>query len=104
MFEQILRSCEKLNYISLRYFNAAGAGFGIGENHNPETHLIPRILKNKRLNVYGNDYKTRDGSCVRDYVHVMDLSDAHLIAIKKLSEGIKGEYNVAIRELIYSLE
>ena len=84
----------KLNNISLRYFNAAGAGFGIGEDHDPETHLIPIILKNKEIKIYGNDYNTKDGSCIRDYIHVLDLADIHLVALESLFKGISGEYNV----------
>ena len=100
MFEQILNSCKVhgLKSISLRYFNAAGAGFNIGENHNPETHLIPLVLKNalnnNEVKIFGNDYETRDGSCIRDYVHVLDLAEVHLIALEKLFHGITGEYNV----------
>jgi len=100
MFEQILSSCKVhgLNSISLRYFNAAGAGFNIGENHNPETHLIPLILKsalsNNEIKIFGDDYETEDGSCTRDYVHVLDLAEVHLIALEKLFQGITGNYNV----------
>ena len=93
MFEEIMKSC-KLNSISLRYFNAAGAGFGIGEDHDPETHLIPMILKNKEIKIYGSDYNTKDGSCIRDYIHVLDLADIHLVALESLFKGISGEYNV----------
>jgi len=97
MFEQILDSC-KINSICLRYFNAAGAGFEIGEDHNPESHLIPLVLgsalgKNE-FKIFGNDYNTPDGSCIRDYVHVLDLADVHLAALESLSKGIKGKYNV----------
>ena len=76
-----------LRSISFRYFNAAGAapGAGIGENHEPETHLIPNVLRSclrgssgPKLKVFGNDYETRDGTCVRDYIHVRDLADAHV--------------------------
>jgi UDP-glucose 4-epimerase len=76
-----------LRSISFRYFNAAGAapGAGIGENHKPETHLIPNVLRSclrgssgPKLKVFGNDYETRDGTCVRDYIHVRDLADAHV--------------------------
>ena len=80
-----------LNYVSLRYFNAAGADpdTEIGENHNPETHLIPLVLETAlgridRINVFGTDYDTPDGSCVRDYIHVSDLADAHLLALAYL--------------------
>jgi UDP-glucose 4-epimerase len=91
MVEQILRDyavAYGLNSVSLRYFNAAGADPSacIGEKHSPETHLIPNILKSvasggdKILKVFGSDYPTPDGSCVRDYIHVSDLASAHLLA------------------------
>lgn len=83
-----------LKYIALRYFNVAGAKAGatIGEDHNPETHLIPIILevalgKRKEIAIYGNDYPTKDGTCIRDYLHVSDLVDAHIKALKYLNEG-----------------
>ena len=100
MFEQILDSCKVygINSIALRYFNAAGAGFGIGEDHNPETHLIPLILKaaieDKEIKVFGTNYNTKDGSCVRDYIHVLDLAEAHIVALKSLDKGITGKFNV----------
>jgi UDP-glucose 4-epimerase len=73
--------------VRLRYFNASGAGFGIGESHDPETHLIPLILQTakgeqKYISIFGNDYKTKDGTCIRDYIHVLDLADAHYKAIE----------------------
>jgi UDP-glucose 4-epimerase len=74
----------------LRYFNAAGADpdGDIGEHHNPETHLIPQVLRAARdetaVEIYGADYQTPDGTCVRDYVHVVDLADAHLLALEYL--------------------
>ena len=80
-----------LKYISLRYFNACGAHIDgtIGENHNPETHLIPLVLqtasgRKKRIFIYGDDYTTHDGTCIRDYIHVMDLAEAHLLALNNL--------------------
>lgn len=88
-----------IRYISLRYFNAAGDSLdaSIGEEHDPETHLIPLILKvplGKRdhITVYGDDYPTPDGTCIRDYIHVLDLADAHYLALKYLREG--GESNI----------
>ncbi|WP_409199342.1 UDP-glucose 4-epimerase GalE [Methanobrevibacter sp. DSM 116169] len=76
---------ENFNYVSLRYFNAAGADFDleIGELHEPETHLIPLILdaaigKRNSISIYGDDYNTPDGTCIRDYIHVNDLADAHI--------------------------
>lgn len=83
-----------LKYVSLRYFNACGAHESgkIGEAHNPETHLIPLILqvplgKREAINVFGSDYDTKDGTCVRDYIHVTDLAQAHILAVKYLLEG-----------------
>lgn len=85
---------HNIRYVALRYFNACGAHENgeIGENHNPETHLIPNVLKvalgeKEFVNVFGNDYKTKDGTCVRDYIHVIDLAQAHILAMKYLREG-----------------
>lgn len=85
-----------LRYVALRYFNACGAvpEFGIGEEHEPETHLIPLIFRAIRtgepLTVFGNDYPTVDGSCIRDYVHVGDLASAHVAAVDHLVAGGEG--------------
>ena len=83
-----------LRFVSLRYFNACGAHKSgkIGEAHNPETHLIPLILqvpnkKREYISVFGSDYSTKDGTCVRDYIHVTDLAQAHILAVKYLMEG-----------------
>jgi len=83
-----------LKYVSLRYFNACGADASgqIGEAHNPETHLIPLILQvpggqREASHVFGNDYDTKDGTCVRDYIHVTDLARAHILAVKYLMSG-----------------
>lgn len=99
--EQILREYENsygLRYISLRYFNAAGADpeGELGERHSPETHLIPLLLQVARgsrdhIDIYGNDYPTPDGTCVRDYVHVWDLCHAHLLALEYLMSGGKSD-------------
>ena len=85
---------HNLRYVSLRYFNACGAHVSgkIGEAHNPETHLIPLILqvpngKREHISIFGNDYDTKDGTCVRDYIHVTDLAQAHILAVKYLMEG-----------------
>jgi len=92
--EKILKWCDNafgIKYIALRYFNAAGAHISgeIGEDHSPETHLIPIILQaalgvREKISIFGDDYPTEDGTCVRDYVHVTDLADAHIKAIEKL--------------------
>jgi len=83
-----------IRFISLRYFNAAGAveDGSIGEDHHPETHLIPLILqvplgKRDHITIFGDDYHTPDGTCLRDYIHVIDLADAHILALKYLREG-----------------
>ncbi|AEV19735.1 UDP-glucose 4-epimerase GalE [Geobacillus sp. G4] len=87
--------------ISLRYFNVAGAyGTTIGEDHNPETHLIPLILKvplgqREEIYIFGDDYDTPDGTCIRDYIHVLDLVDAHWLALEKLRSGADSDvYNL----------
>lgn len=83
-----------IKYISLRYFNAAGAheSGAIGEDHSPETHLIPIVLeaalgKRPHISVFGEDYDTPDGTCIRDYIHVSDLADAHVLAVERLRGG-----------------
>lgn len=91
-----------IKYISLRYFNVAGAHVSgiIGEDHNPETHLIPLILqvplgKREFISIFGDDYDTHDGTCVRDYIHVSDLAEAHILAVNKLREGFNSNiYNL----------
>ena len=88
-FEKVLywyHRIHGLQYAALRYFNAAGASQNFGEDHTPETHLIPIILqvaagKRDRLMVFGDDYDTPDGSCIRDYIHVVDLAQAHMLAL-----------------------
>ncbi len=103
--EKMIKWSEKaygIKYIALRYFNAAGAypDGTIGENHNPETHLIPIILqvalgKRENLSVFGDDYDTKDGTCIRDYIHVLDLCSAHILAVEALKDGHKSEiYNL----------
>lgn len=107
-----------LNYISLRYFNACGAhpDGSIGERHNPETHLIPLILqaasgRRKNIQIHGNDYDTPDGTCIRDYIHVMDLVEAHLLALNSLiNNGQSAIYNIgnnqgfSVKEIIEAAE
>ncbi|MFC4779588.1 UDP-glucose 4-epimerase GalE [Paenibacillus sp. GCM10023252] len=87
-------SAHGIKYISLRYFNAAGAHESgkIGEDHHPETHLIPIVLQaalgqRPHISVFGEDYSTPDGTCIRDYIHVSDLADAHVLAVDRLREG-----------------
>ncbi len=117
MFEEMMHWYEKiygLRWMALRYFNAAGAapGYGIGEDHNPETHLIPIILQTilgqrQELQIFGNDYPTPDGTCIRDYIHVADLSRAHVLGLEALSAGeAGGVYNLgngqgfSVREVV----
>jgi len=87
-----------LRSVSLRYFNAAGASGRLGEDHRPETHLIPNVLQvalgqRPAISLFGDDYPTRDGTCVRDYIHVSDLATAHLLALDKTETG-SAAYNV----------
>jgi len=115
--ERMLKDCDSaygLRYISLRYFNASGAHESgqIGEKHQPETHLIPLILKvatneNKNIRIFGTDYPTPDGTCIRDYIHVSDLTQAHLLSLNALmAEGESAVYNLgnstgySVREVI----
>jgi UDP-glucose 4-epimerase len=84
---------------SLRYFNVAGASGELGEDHRPETHLIPLVLQaaagaREHISVYGTDYPTRDGTAVRDYIHVEDLGEAHLLALDALREGTHRVFNL----------
>ncbi len=100
-----------LRYASLRYFNAAGASQQCGESHDPETHIIPIALQaaagqRRTVEVYGDDYPTRDGTCVRDYIHVVDLARAHLLALNVLDESSRvynlgcGGDGYTVREVI----
>jgi len=100
MVEQILedfRSAYALESVCLRYFNAAGADPDgeLGEDHDPETHLIPLVLQvalgqRPQVSVFGDDYSTRDGTCIRDYIHIEDLAQAHLLALERLLDGQPG--------------
>jgi UDP-glucose 4-epimerase len=113
-FEQAMRWYDKaygLHYASLRYFNAAGATESCGELHDPETHLIPIALQaaagqREQVEIYGDDYPTRDGTCLRDYIHVVDLARAHILALKVLDEGSRtynlgcGGEGYTVREVI----
>jgi UDP-glucose 4-epimerase len=101
-FEKVLAWCAPstgLRHISLRYFNAAGASERYGEDHDPETHLVPLALKVAQgtlpqLTIFGDDYDTPDGTCIRDYIDVRDLADAHILALAALDEGRSGVYNL----------
>lgn len=106
-----------LKYASLRYFNAAGAApdGSIGEDHDPETHLIPLVIKaalgqTDRVAIFGTDYPTEDGTCVRDYIHVMDLASAHQMALEALDAGKVMKFNLStgtghsIREVIEAVK
>jgi len=100
--EKMLSDCVAawgLASLSLRYFNAAGATDRHGEDHRPETHLIPLVLdaalrSGNELVVYGSDYPTNDGTCIRDYIHVKDLATAHVLGLEKLVEGVTGALNL----------
>ena len=95
--ENMLKWCDcayNIRYVALRYFNAAGSDTeaGIGEDHNPESHLIPLVMKTAlgqrdHIGIFGEDYPTPDGTCVRDYIHVKDLAEAHLLALEYLERG-----------------
>lgn len=111
MFEKILRWYDEihgLRFTALRYFNAAGASEKFGEHHRIETHLIPNVLKvalgqKDAVEIYGTDYETPDGTCIRDYIHILDLADAH---IRALGRGQSGFFNLgtgggtSVREVI----
>ncbi len=106
MLERILHrygSANGLKYIALRFFNAAGASAEHGEDHNPESHLIPNILKvalgqKDSVDLFGSDYPTVDGTCVRDYIHVSDIARAHIAALKKLENcKVNKAYNLGTR-------
>jgi UDP-glucose 4-epimerase len=107
----------RLRYVSLRYFNAAGAGnkCRLGEDHRPESHLIPLTIqaamgKRDHVKIYGADYATPDGTCVRDYIHIEDLCRAHLLALKKLEQHWELAYNLgngrgySVREVIAAVK
>ncbi len=107
-----------LRSTALRYFNAAGAApeHGLGESHEPETHAIPLALftllgRRAGFSIFGEDYDTRDGTCVRDYIHVLDLADAHIRALRKLLDGDQGDQfnlgtgnGVTVKELLAAIE
>jgi UDP-glucose 4-epimerase len=117
LVEQMLgwmNSIHGFRYASLRYFNVAGAIEGYGEAHEPESHLIPLILdvalgRRDKIKIFGQDYPTKDGTCVRDYIHVQDLAEAHLLALTALQHKSKMIYNIGngqgftVREVIESV-
>ena len=114
MIEQVLewyRRIGGLRYACLRYFNAAGAMPGRGEDHQPESHLIPMVLRvalgqRQTVSIYGTDYPTPDGTCIRDYIHIADLIDAHLLALDGLTDHDQLIYNLgngegySVREVV----
>lgn len=120
IFERVLQAYHDagiLNFISLRYFNAAGADpeGELGEDHSPESHLIPLVIKaalnGTSVPVFGTDYNTPDGTCIRDYIHVTDLANAHILALRKLEQGKhSGIYNMgngngySVREVIETVK
>ena len=115
MFEKILRWYDEihgLKFVALRYFNAAGATEKYGEDHRIETHLIPNVLKvalgqKEHVEIYGTDYETPDGTCVRDYIHIVDLAQAHMLALGAKESAF---YNLgtgggtSVREVIATCE
>jgi UDP-glucose 4-epimerase len=117
LVEQMLRWMNRIHgfrYASLRYFNVAGAIEGYGEAHEPESHLIPLVLdvalgRRQSIKIFGQDYPTRDGTCIRDYIHVRDLADAHLLALAALEDKDCVIYNIGngqgftVREVIDSV-
>jgi UDP-glucose 4-epimerase len=114
MFETILSWYQKIHgieYINLRYFNASGAALdgSIGEMHDPETHIIPLAIKaaieNKPFTVFGRDYDTPDGTAIRDYIHILDLASAHILALEKLQKDHKSDsYNLGTGKGYSNLE
>ena len=115
MFERMLHwyhQIHKLEFVAFRYFNAAGASEKLGEHHRTETHLIPNVLKvplgqSPHCEIYGTDYPTPDGTCIRDYIHIIDLAQAHVLA---LAPGKVGFYNLgngdgySVRQVIETCE
>ncbi|HEY2497931.1 MAG TPA: UDP-glucose 4-epimerase GalE [Candidatus Angelobacter sp.] len=104
MFEQILQWYARAygwSVTALRYFNASGATAELGEHHDPETHIIPLLLQaamgeRKAFNIYGDEYDTPDGTCLRDYVHVLDIASAHICALQKLNQPGTRAYNIGL--------
>ena len=118
MFEKVLRWYDEIHgikHVALRYFNAAGASGRYGEDHRIETHLIPNILRvalgqKEHVEIYGTDYPTPDGTCIRDYIHIIDLAQAHMLALGFLDAGASAKFNLgtgggtSVREVIAACE
>jgi UDP-glucose 4-epimerase len=112
MVENILASCRAawgLSYVALRYFNAGGSTEARGEDHTPETHLIPIVLdtalgRRKTFSIFGDDYETPDGTCIRDYIHVVDLARAHVLALEAMGTGFSGALNLGSEDPFTVLE
>ena len=121
MIEQILSDYDRaygIKHINLRYFNAAGADddADVGEHHDPETHLIPLVLdvaagRKPNVKIFGTNYETTDGTCIRDYIHVSDLADAHILALNYLRQGGQSDsFNLgngngfSVRQVIRTIE
>lgn len=117
--EHMLRwyqAAHGIRYVSLRYFNAAGATRERGEDHTPESHLIPLVIdaalgRRPEIAIFGTDYPTPDGTCIRDYIHILDLAEAHLLALQALRDGYEGNvFNLgngagySVREVIRTVE
>jgi UDP-glucose 4-epimerase len=115
MFEKMLRwydEIHELRYVALRYFNAAGASEKYGEHHRIETHLIPNVLKvalgqKEYVSIFGTDYETPDGTCIRDYIHILDLAQAHMLALgaeKSAQHNLGTGGGTSVREVISTCE
>lgn len=118
VFERILADYSKafgIKYIAFRYFNPAGATKNHGEMHNPETHLIPLLLKvaggeKEKILIFGDDYSTKDGTCIRDYLHVVDVAEAHVLALEDINVHPNTIYNLgsqkgfSVKEIIKVVE
>ena len=112
MFERILDWYHRaygLKFNAFRYFNAAGASAKLGEAHKHESHLIPLVMQvalgqRKQINIFGMDYPTKDGTCIRDYIHVLDLAEAHILGLQNLEKHPNGKYNLGNGEGFSVLE
>ncbi|MGC1935079.1 MAG: UDP-glucose 4-epimerase GalE, partial [Candidatus Acidiferrales bacterium] len=118
LFERVLaefKSNSGLEYVTMRYFNAAGASKKYGEDHNTETHILPILFQvalgqRQAFHIFGADYPTADGTCVRDYVHIIDIAEAHALAVERISEFAGRVFNLgnsrgySVREVIETVE